>query len=364
MSARHHRAIAAFAAVLATAGPAAAQDWPYEIEARVWVLALADAQARAQAPDPRRAREAEARARARQIQQQWPEVTETFSRTVRLGPNGTLDLENFAGDVVITGGRGDRVRIDAVKKVRNPRESQARTLLRELVIDIGERGGNVEVRTRYPRVRNSFGTVDYTVAVPSGANVTVRTISGHVRVTNVNGELRAETASGNIAATGVRRVRLVKTMSGTIELSDGESDELTASTMSGNLVVRNVRGRFFDLQSVTGHVRLLNVEPDRVNLRSMTGDIEFLGRLARSGRYEFQSHAGSIRLTPTNNQGFDIQANMMGGSFRSEYDLKIVQDTGRGPRQLGSRILRGTFGDAGAAITAHSFGGDIVIARR
>jgi hypothetical protein len=364
--------MAALTAALATATSATAQNGPFEIETRVWMLArAADAQPQRDAIarqreqiERRRQAEAQARERARQIQQQWPEVVESFSKTVRLGRNGTLDLENYAVNIVITGGRGDDVRIEAVKKVRNPREAQARALLNELAIEVGERGGNVEVRTRYPRLRNSSSVVDFTIAVPSAANVTVRTITGNVRVTNVNGELRAETASGDVTATGVRRVRLVKTMSGAIELTDGESEELTASTMSGDLVVRNVRGRFFDLQSVTGNVRLMNVEPDRVNLRSMNGDIEFVGRLARSGRYEFQSHAGNIRLTPTTNQGFDIQASMMGGNFRSGYDLKILQDTGAGPRRIGSRVVRATFGDAGAAITAHSFGGDILIIRR
>jgi hypothetical protein len=113
-----------------------------------------------------------------------------------------------------------------------------------------------------------------------------------------------------------------------------------------------------------GHVRLTNVEPDRVRLHSMNGDIEFLGRLARSGRYEFQSHAGTIRLTPMNNQGFDIQASTFGGNFRSDYTLKITEDSAPGPGRRGSRTIRATFGDAGAAITAHSLNGDIVIVRR
>lgn len=301
--------------------------------------------------------------RARQLQEGWPEVSEPWTRTIPLGPNGTLDLENFAGDVTITGGRGSEVRIEAVRTMRNPSAAQARRLLQQLRIDVVERGGNVEVRTRHPRVRNASGEVTYAIAVPSSANVTVRTMSGNVRVRNVDGELRAEAVSGDVVASDVRRVRLVKTMSGDIELSNGESDELTASTMSGNVLVSNLKGRLFDLQSVTGNVRLTNVQPDRAHLRSMNGDIEYVGRIARSGRYQFQSHAGNIRVTPTNSQGFDIRASTFGGSFRSDYALRITEDSAPG-RRTSSRILRGTFGDAGAAITAHSFGGDIVLVRR
>jgi DUF4097 and DUF4098 domain-containing protein YvlB len=366
MTVRHHQAAACLAVVLCAAVPAAAQQRPHDVEIHVLLLATQVheqpqvlAQVRPQRPNPQQIAE-----RARQERERWPEVTAPFSRIVPLGRNGTLDLENLAGDVIITGGRGNEVRIEAVKRVRNPIASQARSLLEQLRIDVVERGGNVDVRTLHPmRARNMFGTVDYTIVVPSSSNVTVRTMTGDVRVTNVNGELRAEAVNGNVAASDVRRVRLVKTMTGNIELADAEADELTASTMSGDLVVSNAKGRFFDMQSVTGHLRLMNVEPDRAHLLSMQGDIEYHGRFVPSGRYEFQSHGGNIRLTPTNNQGFDIQASTFGGIFRSDYALKTIADTASRSRR-GSRTIHATFGDAGAAITAHSMNGNIVIVRR
>jgi hypothetical protein len=368
-------AIVALAMLVAPPTRASAQDFAPELEEHI--EALARVHALAQRYLSRRqvvvllshqgevaARQRQQIAdRVRQQQEGWPEVSEPWSRTIRLGPNGTLDIENLAGDVIITGGRGSEVRIEALRRMRNPSAAQARRLLQQLRIDVEERGGHVEVRTRYPRVRNASGEVTYSIIVPSSANVTVRTMSGNVRVTNIDGELRAEAVSGAVVASDVRRVRLVKTMSGNIELSNGESDELTATTMSGNVLLNNLKGRRFDLQSVTGDVRLRNVQPERAHLRSTNGDIEYVGRIAPSGRYEFQSHAGNIRLTPTNNQGFDIQVGTLGGIFRSDYALRITEDSGAG-RRTSSRILRGTFGDAGAAITAHSFGGDIVLVRR
>src|SRR4029450_1369770 len=94
-------------------------------------------------------------------------------------------------------------------------ESQARALRQAMEVRIEERNGNVEVRTEYPR-RNWSGGVDYTVTVPRDANVVLRSVSSDVRVTNVNGELRAETVSGNVVTSGVRRVRLAKSISGDV----------------------------------------------------------------------------------------------------------------------------------------------------
>jgi len=61
-----------------------------------------------------------------------PEFTDTFSKTVRLGRSGTFELSNVAGDITVTGGGGDEVRIQAVKRVRRPNESDARAMLREI----------------------------------------------------------------------------------------------------------------------------------------------------------------------------------------------------------------------------------------
>ena len=334
---------------LALPAPAAAQIPIGEFDARVFVLAQADRVRLAQ--------------RAREIQESWPQVTEPVSRTVRLGPNGTLDLESLAGNVTITGGRGDQVRIEAVKRVRHAREADARRLLNEMRVGIIERGGSVEVRTEYPRVRTPQGAVDYTIVVPNSANVTVRAWNGDVRVSNIDGEVRAETMGGTLVASDIGRLRALKTTSGRIEVTDAESDELTAFTMSGDVVLNNLRARFFDMQSVTGNMHLTNVDPTRAILRSTSGNIEYRGRFARSGQYEFQSHRGNIQLTPTSNQGFDILATTRGGTFRSDFPLTITEVPGSGRGRVG-RVVRGTFGDAGAAITLHSFEGDIVIIRR
>jgi DUF4097 and DUF4098 domain-containing protein YvlB len=290
----------------------------------------------------------------------WPVVTETFSQTLRLGRNGTFDLQNAAGNIIVSGGGGDEVRIDAVKSVRHRVESGARAALPDVRINVTERGGNIEVRTEQPRRGNAVSSVEYTVAVPRGASVVLQSVSGDVRVTNIGGELRAQSVSGSITAASVRRVRELRSVSGTIDLSDGESDELTAHTLGGDVLVRNLKGRVLDLQTVTGDVRLMGVEVDRARLESMAGDLDYSGRLARSGRYEFQTHSGDIRLSPSGNPGFDLQATSFSGALRSEYALKVVQADSRAP----SQSLHGTFGDASAAVTAQSFSGDVLILKR
>ena len=192
----------------------------------------------------------------------------------------------------------------------------------------------------------------------------VHTVSGNVQVSNIAGELRVESVSGNVTASSVRRVRDVRSVSGTIDVSDAESEELSVHTLSGDVLVRNLKGRAFELQTVTGAVRLTGVDMDRAALESMSGDLEYAGRLARSGHYEFRSHSGNIRVSPSGNPGFDLQAKTFSGDLRSDYALKTTEPGDTGVRRGPTRALRGAFGDASAALTAQSFSGDILIVRR
>src|SRR5688572_14331504 len=377
--------LAAVVAVMVLAAPAGAQDraaarkaaLQKQTRARVLLAQrqptaqereraqrLARQQAQRQRDEAaRQARQQAQRLRAQQqrdAMRNWPVVTEAFTQTLRLGRNGTFDLQNAAGNIIVNGGGGDEVRIDAIKSVRHRLESGARAALPEVRINVTERGGNVEVRTEQPRRGNAVSSVEYTVAVPRGASVVLQTVSGDVRVTNVGGELRAQSVGGSITAASVRRVRELRSVSGTIDLSDAESDELTAHTLGGDVLVRNLKGRVLDLQTVTGDARLTGVEVDRARLESMAGDLDYSGRLTRSGRYDVQTHSGDIRLSPSGNPGFDLQATSFSGALRSEYTLKAQQGDSRAQNQS----LHGTFGDASAAVTAQSFSGDILILKR
>jgi len=336
-----------------------------DIKVQNKVAVLAQRQAgEAARREAQRAREAERR--RRQDVRSGPEYTEKLSKTLRLAKNGTFDLQNVSGAIVVTGGGGNDVRIDAVKRVRHPNESEARALLQAIDVRMEERNGNVEVRTDYPR-RNWSGGVDFTVAVPRDANVILRSVSGDVRVSNLNGDLRADTISGDLVATAVKRIRLAKTISGDLEITDTDGDEVTAQTISGTLMARGVKARSVDLQSVSGDVRITDVQSDRTFVRSISGSIDFSGQLARNGRYEFQSHSGDVRVSPLGSPGFSIEASTFSGDLRSDYPTTLQGNppnnslTSRGPSR---RSLRATVGDGGAVLSLQSFSGSITVVKR
>jgi DUF4097 and DUF4098 domain-containing protein YvlB len=209
--------------------------------------------------------------------------------------------------------------------------------------------------------------VDFTGSVPEDASVTVRTITGNVRATNIKGELRADTVAGGATVSGVRKLEALKCVTGDIEIVDaGADDPATASTYSGNITVRGLKARAFQLTSVSGNIHLEDAQVDRLMVRTVQGNLDFAGDLARNGRYDFNSHSGDIKLVLSGTTGFELIANTLSGTVHSDFALNRGRGRAEGqaaPVQ-GPSVIRGAVGDASAMLALRAFSGNISIARR
>ena len=113
------------------------------------------------------------------------EQTEKFTKTVKLGNNGELDITNITGNIEIKRGGGGDATIDVVKVARARTIEEAKELLPLVKVEINERPNRAEVRTVYPsgehtmnNRRNVNVQVHYTVTAPPGTRVSARSISG------------------------------------------------------------------------------------------------------------------------------------------------------------------------------------------
>src|SRR5688572_10417511 len=210
--------------------------------------------------------------------------TEEFTRTVELGARATFELSNWAGNVRITGTEGNTVRINAVKKVQQPKGDAARALLQNIMIRVTERGGGVEVITEQPGGRTPFMMVDYDISLPIATSVTLSN-AGSIRVSNLKGELSAEAYNGNISLNSVARVRQAKAYVGSLFIIGAEGDELNADTLGGTLQLRNVRARNIEVRTVSGPLLATDVDCERCSLKTVSGDLELNGPLRRNARY-------------------------------------------------------------------------------
>jgi DUF4097 and DUF4098 domain-containing protein YvlB len=301
---------------------------------------------------------------------QGTEQTDRVSQTIKVGERAALDLSNVSGDVHVTGGSGTEIRVEAVKRVRHRDPDTAKRLLEELRVEITNVGGRVEVRTIHPRRqsqnRGQSASVDYTVSVPRGAMVAVKTISGDVMVADVTGEVRAETVSGDVTVQATPNVAVAKTVSGDVTARGIEgASALSLGTVSGSVIADGLKARTLECGTVSGDLQLTGVEVERLTAKSVSGDIEFGATLARGGRYEFNSHSGDVRISLTDATGFELDATTFNGSVRSDFPVTLRADGGSGRSKAGStRAIRGSFGDASALLTVQTFSGTIVLTRK
>lgn len=293
---------------------------------------------------------------------QGPETTEKVSNRFKVGPNGTLDIGNISGRIVVTAGGTDTIVVDALKRVRS-READVKGQLERAVVSMAERGGRVEVRTTYTG-RNSRVSVDYAVTAPAGTSVYAHSVSGDIRISNIKGEVRADAISGDVEAAAAPGATLVKSVSGDATVSGvANGNELRVSSVNGAVRVVGAKVRSLDADSISGDVEIRGAECDRLIARSISGNLSFEGSLEKSGRYEFRSQTGDVLLTLASGTGFEIDASTFSGNVRSDLPVTARSEETR-PGRPARHSLRGVVGDGSARLVLRSFSGNITIAKK
>lgn len=307
-----------------------------------------------------------------QDSRQGPETVDKTSQTFKVDEGAALDLTGIAGDVRVTGGGGNEIRVEATRRVRHRSADEARRLMNELRVEMNNFNGRVEVRSVYPRRGNGdrgfSGRIDYVIAVPTGASVAVKSISGDVIVSGVRGEVRAETISGDVSVDSAPNLALAKTVSGDVTARDaGGATTMVLSTVSGSVIASGLKVRTLQAGSVSGNVRLSGTQVERVEAKSVSGNIDFDAPLLKAGRYAFTSHSGNVRIVLSGNTGFELDADTFSGSVRSDVPVTLRTMGRNDPDQrrgASNRAIRGAYGDASALVAVRSHSGSVVITKK
>lgn len=304
-------------------------------------------------------------------QQGREEQIDRQTKTVRIGTDGELTLSNITGDIVVTRANGGEATIEIVKTARARTVEDARELLGLVTVSVTERSGRADVKTVYPRRdemqrnnrRNVNVSVAYTVSAPEGTRLTIGSVSGSIKVSDIKGDLSANSISGGVSIANAGRIAAAKSVSGDVEILDTKTDgAVDVQSISGSVLLRKVIARSLDVGSISGSVVVQDVQCDRVEAHSISGNVEFGGTLAKGGRYELNSHSGDVRIALGGETGFEVEANSFSGSVRS--DLALTLQGERGRDRAGRRALRGVFGDGSAVLNVTTFSGSVVITKR
>jgi DUF4097 and DUF4098 domain-containing protein YvlB len=294
-------------------------------------------------------------------------VDDRQTRTIAIGPNGTLELENFSGDITVTQSSGRDVSIEFVRTSHGRTEADARAGLERVKPEVDVVGTRASVHASYTeRATNYSVSTDFIVKAPAGTRVVINSLRADVRVTGIKGELKVTTASGDVVLTDVGAIQEAKTASGDVTIKGATSDEeIEAGTLNGDVTLIDIKARRITANSLNGSVVARDVVCDGATLSTIAGDVLYAGSLTKGGRYEFTSNSGDVRFSPTGSTGYALQATSFTGDITSSVEL--VQPASsrslagqRGPRR---RAATAKVGDGSATVTLQTFSGDISIGK-
>jgi DUF4097 and DUF4098 domain-containing protein YvlB len=269
------------------------------------------------------------------------DLTSKLDTTVTLSKGGTVDLSLVSGEIIVTAGTSDQVRIHATSE--------------RGILQFSTSASRVSLSVRSQR--GHMGDTRYEVSVPVGASLVLKAVSGDISAHGVNGELEAGSVSGDLDISGAKGNISLEAVSGdiTAELLNGD---VRVNAVSGDISLTGVVGPL-EVETVSGELKLDGIKSKSVRTETVSGELEYDGSLDADGRYEFHSQSGDVRLHVPSSAGATVRVETFSGSVESDFPMTMQPgDHGTGPRP---KRLEFSFNGGGARLTVESFSGDITI---
>jgi len=131
-------------------------------------------------------------------------AVDTWSRTYKLPATGRFELINVNGRITAEPTNGSDVIVEGHRTVKARSDEAAKELLAKLEIreEIGE--STVRVESRPPRLSGFSGhEIEWTIKVPKGVVLDVRTTNGGVRLNNLSNDIHAKTTNGGVKGANI-----------------------------------------------------------------------------------------------------------------------------------------------------------------
>jgi hypothetical protein len=235
---------------------------------------------------------------------------DTWSRTYKVADKGRFELINVNGRITAEPIDGSEVIVEGHRTAKATSDEAAKDLLAKLEIreEVGE--STVRVESRPPRFNGGFNgiQIEWTIKVPKGVVLDLRTVNGGVRLNGIANEVHAKTTNGGV-----------------------QGDKLDASILEAT--------------AVNGGI-----------------DIGLAQPLESSDSIEMETVNGGVSLMLPNESKATIEARCVNGGVRvGELDIKR-DDQGASDFER-KRRLNGTMNGGGASVKLHTTNGGIHVAR-
>jgi DUF4097 and DUF4098 domain-containing protein YvlB len=195
----------------------------------------------------------------------------TFDRNLSVNGRVELSVNTGSGNIHLTRGSGNQVRIHGVVKSSWGANEQR---VREIAANppIEQTGNIVRIGARHENLHNI--SINYEIEAPENVYLDASSGSGNVTDDGIGENAKISTGSGNIHATGLHGGFSVGTGSGDIYAEQIGDGDVKAQTGSGNVELKNLRG---GLRGGTGSgdIKVSGAPTSPWHLETGSGNVEF-----------------------------------------------------------------------------------------
>jgi DUF4097 and DUF4098 domain-containing protein YvlB len=237
-------------------------------------------------------------------------ATDTWSRTYKVAENGRFELINVNGRITAEPTDGAEIVVEGKRTAKGRSDEAAKELLAKVEIREEVSDSSVRVETRVPRTSGFGGhSIEWTVKVPKGVVLDLRTTNGGVRLNDLSNEIHAKTTNGGV---------------------NGQ-----------------------------------NIVPSLIEASAVNGGVEFTLRspLDATDSIELETVNGGVTLNLPSESKATIAARCVNGGVHIE-DLDITKDeSGASNDYERKRRLNGTMNGGGAKVNLSTTNGGIHLSR-
>src|SRR5438093_711199 len=263
-----------------------------------------------------------------------------MDQTVQVTRGTKLDVNNFAGDVMVKVWDRDAVRVEVNHSDReavDPKQADQTVTIRSRSL----RGGP-------PR------SLDYTITVPKWMPVNVSGTYADVTLEGVGGDVNVETTRGDIKVNGGSGFVSLKSVQGEISLEKAKG-RVEVRAVNEGIRLADINGDL-SAESTNGSIILDRIDSANVDLYSVNGNISYDGPIKDKGLYRLTTHNGLIAVAVPERVNAVLRVRTYNGSFRSTFPVKTDDENQR-------KRFTVTLGNGSAHVELESFGGAIALRR-
>jgi hypothetical protein len=131
-------------------------------------------------------------------------ANDQWTRTYQVAAGGRLEIININGRITAEASEGTAVEVLADRTAKGTTDEAAKDLLGRIEMREEVGADRVRVEVRAPRTSGPSGhEFTWTIKVPRGVSVDLRTVNGGIRVANLDGDVRARSTNGAIKGTAL-----------------------------------------------------------------------------------------------------------------------------------------------------------------